>query len=648
MLGTGLHLPLGALATLLIACPSGPFALLAAASSPLEGSLTIGNAANISRCLGSKKGMLVLQDCIHGVGAEWKLTSKVPTDGARMQMVFWSDPDLPPGTEEHCLHQDMSIRDCLDTTNKWSWNPKTLQIQLDMNGDIWCLGFEASGQDAELHMEQCNKNQGETTDDQNGVGAPAEQTWVMFPAKRPQIEELATMSFPLRSSGAYIMDSTGKVVKLAGVSWTGSSTEMLVNNGLDKIHIKTLAKLIKYMGFNSVRMSYSTSMHYLTVHGTYPEVPDEGLLAANPELKGLNALEIFDKCVEELTSEGLLVILNHNMMVSGWCCNGTDGNELWYGKSPEYTIDNWLEDLTFVAKRYKDNKRVIALEIFNEPRPRDSAATVPWWGVTSSWTKILGFKFADWRVAAAQGAVAVWKGDPEALVIVDGPLYSADFTHVLDRPMNFAQDCLHSRIVYAPHEYRSFWPVYSWVHHVMESFDPLFFKSQMEHNVGNAVEGRSMAVAGQLTESGGFSSSYDAWVSVREGSAYYLQKQGKAAVLVAEFGASTGGDVDNSYWNYVLKYFGDNHVNWCYWALDPIRYPKDAAWAHTKFQSDNTFGIFDSSRKDYWAVVGWKLQALVGIMPPASSAPKHMEVPGACVFEEGPNVEAAKQPTSRR
>jgi len=153
-------------------------------------------------------------------------------------------------------------------------------------------------------------------------------------------------------------------------------------------------------------------------------------------------------------------------------------------------------------------------------------------------------------------------------------------------------------------------------------------------------------VAGQFTESGGFSSSYESWVSIREGSAYYLQKQGKAVVLASEFGTSTGGDDENSYWNYVLKYFGDNDVNWCYWALDPIRYPKDADWAHTKFQSDNTFGIFDSKRKDYWAVVGWKLQALVGIMRPAESTPKHVEVPGACVFEVEPNVEAAKQLTS--
>jgi len=59
-----------------------------------------------------------------------------------------------------------------------------------------------------------------------------------------------------------------------------------------------------------------------------PIVPDY-VLAANPKLRALHALTVFDRVVGDLTQEGLLVILDNHNSNAEWCC-GDDGNDLWY------------------------------------------------------------------------------------------------------------------------------------------------------------------------------------------------------------------------------------------------------------------------------------------------------------------------------
>jgi hypothetical protein len=166
----------------------------------------------------------------------------------------------------------------------------------------------------------------------------------------------------------------------------------------------------------------------------------------------------------------------------------------------------------------------------------------------------------------------------------------------------------------------------------------------MDSAISSSVQNRREAAQGNPPDAS-YSASYEDWVNLREPAVYYIQNDSRAPVWVGEFGTTSGGDGNNHYWNHMLRYYEEHDVNWCYWALDPIRYPKDFS-AHTASHSNLTFGVFDVSRKDYWAVVGWKLQALIGIMQPKSTTPAQLMAPAACVFEEAPNLAAVQESTS--
>jgi len=412
------------------------------------------------------------------------------------------------------------------------------------------------------------------------------------------------------------------------------------------------------MGFNSVRLNYASAMTASGADGSRPTVPDEDLLGANPDLKGMSALEVFDKVVEAITSEGLLVVINRHMREPGWCCSGNDGSELWYGSNR--TIEDWMDDLTFMAKRYRKNQRVIGVDIFNEPRMRDSDDTIPWWGAPTWLASAAGVSVADWRVAAAQGAVAVWRGNPDALVVVEGQLYASNLQHALDRPLKLAQSCLNSRLVYSSHEYFWHWKIDVFFGHLVDAFRPSVFVQKLKKTL------RQASAAGDEDEFGSTPSfsdvgrhvhadfsrkyrggvglvSYKEWSSARDRAVFFLEDKDKAPVWVSEFGTSR--KADNAWWEYVLRYFREKDVNWCYWPMDPIAIPSNFNGTMNAFKSE-TYGLFDTSRYDYSAVVGWKLQDLVSIMAPSEDLPSKLDAPKeACTFELEPNLASSREET---
>jgi hypothetical protein len=210
--------------------------------------VTIASSANITKCLEASNLAVRLTDCVTHIGAEWNWTTVTAAQGGPLRLAGII-LDVAPWGDDMCLHRDLQFGRCGATAPSWTWNPTTLQLQVnDDKNKTWCLGLNGH----ELLMETCHFLNGTTSDDQNGIGAPAEQSWVLLPTHRPQIEILDGLEFPLRSIGRHIVDSTGKRVKLAGVNWIGAHMEHLVNNGLDVAPLSRIVKTIKYMGFNSV------------------------------------------------------------------------------------------------------------------------------------------------------------------------------------------------------------------------------------------------------------------------------------------------------------------------------------------------------------------------------------------------------------
>lgn len=133
---------------------------------------------------------------------------------------------------------------------------------------------------------------------------------------------------------------------------------------------------------NVIRLTFSLQLYFDN------NVVPEKLLSANPELVGKKALDIFDHTIETITSSGLMVLLNNHTSKSQWCCSDNDGDGLWWSK--EYSEEKFVECLVGLAERYKDNKRVIGMDLRNEIRKANGIK--PTWGT--------GDPKTDWKRAA--------------------------------------------------------------------------------------------------------------------------------------------------------------------------------------------------------------------------------------------------------
>ncbi|MFF4233329.1 glycoside hydrolase family 5 protein [Streptomyces sp. NPDC001820] len=224
---------------------------------------------------------------------------------------------------------------------------------------------------------------------------------------------------PLSTRGRYVVDADGNRFKLksgnwhgASGTWTGSgSADDPANNhageksdrmplGLDRAPMSEIVAGFRELGLNSVRLPFSNEM----VHDTRPVA--DASLAANPQLKGKTPLQVYDATVKALTDAGLAVILNNHTNTTRWCC-GVDGNERW---NASRSTENWESDWLFMARRYRDNPRVVGADLYNEVRR--SILDDPNWG--------LGDRH-DWFAASQHlGDRILQEANPDLLVIVEG------------------------------------------------------------------------------------------------------------------------------------------------------------------------------------------------------------------------------------
>ncbi|MFB6436315.1 glycoside hydrolase family 5 protein [Streptomyces sp. NPDC056411] len=224
---------------------------------------------------------------------------------------------------------------------------------------------------------------------------------------------------PLSTRGRYIVDAEGRRFRLKSANWDGAQGSWTGSGdrddpaahhagqnshgiplGLDRVGIRRLLADFHALGLNSIRLPFSNEM----IHSTAP-VPDAAV-AANPGLRGRTPLQVFDAVVAELTADGFAVILNNHTNTTRWCC-GLDGNERW---NSAQTTRQWADDWVFMARRYRDNARVVGADLYNEVR-RD-VWDDPNWGLGDA---------HDWQAASQQAADRLLtEANPRLLVIIEG------------------------------------------------------------------------------------------------------------------------------------------------------------------------------------------------------------------------------------
>lgn len=347
------------------------------------------------------------------------------------------------------------------------------------------------------------------------------------------------------TSGNQIIDSSGHVVRIAGINWYGFETTDQVVHGLWSKDYHSILNAIKSNGYNAIRLPYSNQMV------EHPVVPSSISYASgsgpiNTDLKGLNALQVMDKVISAAGAIGLRVILDNHRSDAG---NSAEANGLWYTST--YPESAWINDWKMLVSRYasfKDasgNPTVIAVDLRNEPHLNANGSKTGscWTGDTSTGGCATTNTAQNWAAAAQRAGNAVLSVNSSLLVIVEGiDCYSGDcdwwggnLEGVSSHPVVLS---VAARLVYSAHDY-----------------GPNLFQQSW------------------FSSSTSFSSLSSVWNKFWG----YINSNRIAPLLVGEFGTgNNSSDVESvspgsqGQWFQSLINFMQNNpsLNWTYWALN--------------------------------------------------------------------------------
>jgi len=232
------------------------------------------------------------------------------------------------------------------------------------------------------------------------------------------------------TSGTRILDAYDRQVRIAGVTWYGMESSYWVPAGLDYQPFTTIMNTIKRLGYNAIRLPYSNELVE-----TNPVVTES--IKANPQFRGMHALQVLDAIVRYAHRINLKIILDdHRCRAARPLSVNYLVEPLWYTSA--YPESSWIHDWQTLARRYLGNDAIIGFDLRNEPHTDGPG---PWnlraylhQGAT--WGPYNGVEdlSTDWRLAAERGGNASLAVNPHLLIFVEGvQLYpSARWTGGMD------------------------------------------------------------------------------------------------------------------------------------------------------------------------------------------------------------------------
>lgn len=349
------------------------------------------------------------------------------------------------------------------------------------------------------------------------------------------------------TSGNQILDANNQPVRIAGVNWFGMETSNYAPHGLWARGYKDMMDQMKKLGFNTIRLPFSDQLFD-------PGSTPNGInFALNPDLQGLNGLQILDKVVSYSGQLGLRIILDHHRSDAG---NGPNASGLWYTSA--YPESRWIADWTMLASRYQGNSTVIGADLDNEPHGPAN------WG---------GGDANDWRLAAQRAGNAILAANPNWLIFVEGVEVTSAGSDWWGGNLSNAgafpvQLNLPGHVVYSPHDYPA--SVYS---------QNWFSDPSYPNNLPSV---------------------WDKFWG-------YLYRQNIAPVWIGEFGSKLQTTSDQQWANSIVSYIdggvtggtlpsGKQGISWTWWSWNP--------------NSGDTGGILN----DDWTTV---IQSKVNLLQPA-------------------------------
>ena len=282
------------------------------------------------------------------------------------------------------------------------------------------------------------------------------------PAANPSAKKVPepTTDDWLSVKGNKIVDSNGKEVWLTGVNWFGYNTGTNTFDGLWTCDLNSSLSEIADRGFNLLRVPISTELINSWAEGEYPEANYNH--ATNAYLTGMNSLEIFDYIVGQCRANGIKIMIDIH-------CAKTDAmghmKNMWY--EGDVTEKDYLDALSWIANRYRNDDTIIAYDLENEPHGKANESPRAKWDSSKD--------SDNWKYVAEKAAMAVLNENPHALVMVEGiEIYprdikkNGDFSStspsdyystwwggnlrgVKNDPIDLGK--YNSQLVYSPHDY---------------------------------------------------------------------------------------------------------------------------------------------------------------------------------------------------
>lgn len=265
----------------------------------------------------------------------------------------------------------------------------------------------------------------------------------------------------LHTNGNQIVDINGNPVWLTGTNWFGFNTGTGVFDGVWSCNMKEAFKSMADRGINFLRIPVSTQILHEWKTGKPPAANVNDYV--NPELEGMNSLELFETAVQYCKEVGIKIMVDvhspHTHAMGHL-------HPLWYNET--YNTETWISTLEWLAEKYKNDDTILAFDIQNEPHGTPDSTQFAKWDNSTDIT--------NWKYAAEQCAKRVLKVNPNLLIMVEGieayPKPGFDYTAkdewgkeskyffnwwggnlrgVKDKPLDLGP--YQSQLVYSPHDY---------------------------------------------------------------------------------------------------------------------------------------------------------------------------------------------------
>ena len=265
----------------------------------------------------------------------------------------------------------------------------------------------------------------------------------------------------LTTDGDKIVDQNGTEVWLTGVSWFGYNTGSNLFDGVWGCNLRSSLESIADHGFNLLRVPMSAELILQWKNGEYPEANYNH--AYNSELESMNSLEIWEYVLDICEYKGIKVMIDIHS-----CKTDSMGHmmPMWY--TSDFTEDQYIEALEWLAKRYANNDTIVAYDIKNEPHGKASETDHAIWNDSDDQN--------NWKRAAERAGNVILDANPHALIVIegiqiypidilknnytstdDGDYYDAwwggNLRAVADYPIDFGSEARNKQVVYSPHDY---------------------------------------------------------------------------------------------------------------------------------------------------------------------------------------------------